>query len=128
MSRTDEATQHILELEHQRVQAFLDADTAVLARLLSDDLTFIHTSTNVDSKESFIKRLVTGVLQYDSLTTEGVQVRVYGSVAIVTGRAAMEVTVRGDQRRYGYAYTGVYAQQDNNWQMVALQATRVPEG
>ena len=128
MSQTDEVTQHILELEDQRIQAFLDADTDALERILSDDFTFIHTSTNVDSKQRFIERLLTGVLQYDSLTTESVQVRVYGPAAVVIGRATMQVTVRGEQRRYGYAYTGVYAKQDRGWQMVAVQATRMPEG
>ena len=36
MSQADEVTQHILELEDQRVQAFLDADTDALERILSD--------------------------------------------------------------------------------------------
>jgi len=106
----------------------LDADTDALERILSDDLTFIHTSTNVDSKQRFIERLLTGVLKYDSLTTESVQVRVYGSAAVVTGRVAMQITARGEPHRYGCAYTGVYAKQERDWQMVALQATRIPEG
>ncbi len=128
MSQADEVTQHILELEDQRVQAFLDADTDILERILSDDLTFIHTSTNVDSKQRFLERLLTGVLKYDSLTTESVQVRVYGRAAVVTGRVAMQITARGEPYRYGCAYTGVYAKQERDWQMVALQATRIPEG
>ncbi len=127
-SQADEVEQHIFGLENDRIQAFLDADTDTLERILSDDLTFIHTSTNMDSKQSFIERLLTGVLKYDSLTTESVQVRVYVSAAVVTGRATMQVTVGGEQHRYGYAYTGVYAKQDRGWQMVALQATRMPEG
>ena len=128
MSQTDEVKQHILKLEEQRIQAFLAADTDALERILSDDFTFIHTSTNMDSKQRFLERLLTGTLKYNVLSTEGVQVRIYGNSAVVTGRAAMQVTVRGDQRRYGYAYTGVYAQRDSGWQMVAFQATRIPEG
>jgi uncharacterized protein (TIGR02246 family) len=128
VDQANEVKQHILELENQRVQAFLQADTETLTRIFSDDLTFTHTGSNVDSKQMFIEKVATGILQYESLTTEGVQVRVYGSAAIVTGRADMVVTARGNQRRYSYAYTNVYVHQNNRWQMVAWQATRVPEG
>ena len=128
MSQTNEIEQHILELEEQRVQAFLNADTAVLERIRSDDLTLIHTGSSMDSKKSFIKMLETGSLTYQFIVTEDIQVRVYSDAAVVTGKIDMQNTVRGTQRRYGCVLTGMYVQQDNRWQMVALQATRVPEG
>ncbi len=82
----------------------------------------------MDSKKSFIKMLETGSLTYQFIVTEDIQVRVYSDAAVVTGKIDMQNTVRGTQRRYGCVHTGVYVQQDNRWQMVALQATRVPEG
>lgn len=126
MRQSNDIGQRILELEEQRVQAFLEADTAVLERILAEDFTFTHTGSSVDSKQSFIQRLATSDLTYQYIATEDVQVRVYGNAAIVTG--SMQNTLRGTQRCYGCVFMGVYAKPHRSWQMAALHATRLPDG
>ena len=128
MSQINDVKEQILALENQRMQAMMDADTEALKLILSDGLTYIHTTAAVDSKQSLMERLEAGSLKYESIATEGVLVRTYGDVVIVTGNATMKVSARGQRISFGIRYTDVYAKQDGSWRMVAWQSTRKPEG
>ena len=55
MSRIDDVEEQILELENRRMRAMMDADTDALKLILSAELTYIHTTAAVDSKQSFIR-------------------------------------------------------------------------
>ena len=127
MSQGGDIEQQILQLEQQRMRAMMDADAETLNRVLADDLTYIHTNAALDSKESFIGALSSGALNYESIASTDAQVRVYGDTAVVTGNGDVRVTSNGRRNRFSIRYTDVYAQRDGRWQMVAWQATRMPE-
>ena len=127
MSQSGDIEQQILQLEQQRMHAMMDADAETLNRVLADDLTYIHTTAALDSKESFIGALSSGALNYESIASTEAQVRVYGDTAVVTGNGDVRVTSNGRQNRFSIRYTDVYAQRDGRWQMVAWQATRMPQ-
>ncbi len=127
MSESGDIEQQILQLEQQRMHAMMDADAETLNRVLADDLTYVHTTAALDSKESFIGALSSGALNYESINSTDAQVRVYGDTAVVTGNGDVRVTSNGRRNRFSIRYTDVYAQRDGRWQMVAWQATRMPE-
>ena len=127
MSQGGDIEQQILQLEQQRMHAMMDADAETLNRVLADDLTYVHTTAALDSKESFIGALSSGALNYESIASTDAQVRVYGDTAVVTGNGDVRVTSNGRRNRFSIRYTDVYAQRDGRWQMVAWQATRMPE-
>ncbi len=130
MGTIDDFRQEILQLEEQRVQAFLSADTATLTRLLADDFSLVHTGSGIDTKQDFIEKLESGTLNYQTITTLNIHPRIYGDsgdVGLVTGAASMEIIVRGEPRQYSYVYTAVYVKENKSWKMVAIQATRVPQ-
>ncbi len=127
MSQSGDIEQQILQLEQQRMHAMMDADAETLNRVLADDLTYIHTTAALDSKESFIGALSSGALNYESIASTDAQVRVYGDTAVVTGNGDVRVTSNGRQNLFSIRYTDVYAQRDGRWQMVAWHATRMPE-
>ena len=127
MTRNCELEMQILKLERERLTAMIDADSEALDAILSDDLTYVHTTTREDSKKSLIQSLVRGTLSYESMDTDDVKVRIYGDAAVVTGSAEIKVSTGGRLLEFSILFTDVYAKREGRWQMVAWQSTRKPE-
>jgi uncharacterized protein YciI len=119
------AEQEIRELEARRFKAMTDQDTAALDRLLSDDLTYTHSSARVDSKAQFISSIRSGELKYLSIVPDDLKVRVYGNTAVVTGRAAIKVENHDRPTTMELRFTDTYVLQGGGWQMVAWESTRI---
>ncbi|MCH8310388.1 MAG: nuclear transport factor 2 family protein [Chloroflexi bacterium] len=123
MTQTDSVVQEILALDQERLKAMSDADIDVLNRILSDDLSYVHTSAAVDTKESFTGALASGTLNYESIVSSNTAVRLYGDdTALVTGNA----DVRVNKNAFTLQFTNVYIKKDAGWQMVSWHATRLP--
>lgn len=114
----------IRNLEARRFQALTRADFPALETLLSDDLVYTHATGWRQNKAEFLASLRSGELQYHSITTDNVKVRIYGSTAVVTGAASIKAKAQGQERRVELMYLEVFAKQDRRWQLVAWQSTR----
>jgi hypothetical protein len=55
------------------------------------------------------------------------KVRVFGNVAIITGKAVFEVTSRGRDMTLNLLFHAVWVRRDSGLQFVSWQATRLPE-
>ena len=116
----------IRQLENRRFQAMLKVDTEELHRLLADDLTYTHSSGAVDSKSQLIDSLKSGERKYEAIEPQDLKVRLYGSAAIVTGRARLKTVSKGQESDFQVQFTDVYAKKNGHWQMVAWQSSRLP--
>ena len=125
MSQTN-VEQEVIQVENRRFQAMVDADTDALESILADELTYTHTSAVLDTKESFIRRLASGTLNYESVAPSNMQVRSYGDTAVVTGNAEVQVSNSSNRTSFSLRFTDVLVQRDGRWQVVAWQSTRVP--
>lgn len=113
--------------EGRRFQAMTTVDLRALDTLLAEELTYAHTTGEVDTKASLLDALRTGRLVYDSISPADVRVRVYGGSAVVTGTARVEVRADGAVRRLSIRFTEVYVRRAGRWELVAWQSTRLPE-
>lgn len=111
----------------QRFAAMVARDRPALERLLADDLTYTHSTGQVDSKAQFLDSLASGALVYRSIEPEEAAVRVYGETAVVTGRAVMRIENRGQTLVLPVRFTSVYVRRDGLWRLAAWQSTRLPE-
>lgn len=116
----------VREIHAARFQAMLKNDLEALAPLLADDLVYIHSAAELETKQQFLERLRSGALRYRAIEPSETVVRTYGPVAIVTGRAKVKVTSGGNDRELDMRYTSVYRNTGNRWQLVSWQSTRVP--
>ena len=112
--------------EQARYAAQTTGDLAALERLIGDDLVYIHSSSNVDTKASFIESLRSGAVKYRSMQPLDLKVRAYGCIGIVSGRLDVEVTVRGQDNALKLLFHSVWAKRGQGVQFVSWQATRVP--
>lgn len=115
-----------LAAEAARYAAQTANDFAAMERLFGDDLVYIHSSTAVDTKASFIESIRSGAVRYRRMTPGDVTVRTYGTLAIVTGSVRSEVTVQGQDLALDLLFHAVWARRAGGLQFVSWQATRRP--
>jgi hypothetical protein len=63
----------------------------------------------------------------ESFSLDEINVRVYGTAAVVTDRSTLQSSFSGDSTKSVFGYTRVYAKRGNKWQAVAQQLTRVQQ-
>jgi hypothetical protein len=117
------AKQAVLSAENEWKTAVLKADRAALEKLLSDDLSYTHSSAKTQTKAEFIQDATGGATKYESIEFENTQMRQYGSTVVVTHNAVIKTVPTGTSHLY---ITEVWAQQSGRWQMVSRQATKLP--
>jgi len=125
-NRDQSAADGILRLDESRFAAMTRGDLAELNKILADDLVYTHSSGLVEGKKEFIASLQSGNLKYVSIQNEEKKARIYGTVALVNGRAKVTISARGQEQSFVLRYLDVYAKRDGKWQMVAWQSTRLP--
>jgi ketosteroid isomerase-like protein len=116
-----------LQAEDARYKAQIGNDFEALDRLFAKDLVYIHSSTVQDTKASFTESLRSGKVSYHTMERSDTKVRVFGNVAIITGKAVFEVTSRGRDMTLNLLFHAVWVQRDSGLQFVSWQATRLPE-
>jgi hypothetical protein len=113
-----------LKAEDARFKAQMSGDGTAMNKLFGDDLVYIHSSTVVDSKKSFIESITSGNVKYRSMNRGESKVRTYGGVAIVSGSAKFEVTVKGENRTLDLLYHAIWAKRIAGAQFISWQATK----
>ena len=86
------------EAEDARYAAQTARDFAAMERLFADELVYVHSSGDVDGKAGYIEAQRSGARRYRAMRRSDVAVRVYGCVAIITGKGQIDVSVQGDDR------------------------------
>jgi hypothetical protein len=113
----------VLAAEKQYADAMVKGDTAVLEKLLSDDLSYTHSNVLMETKADVLKAISSGKTKYKSIDYKTTQVRQYGDM-IITNHSM----VFAQPERINNVYvTMVWVKQRGGWQLVQRQATRYPE-
>ena len=113
-----------LKAEAARFKAQMGADGAAMNKLFGDDLVYIHSSTVQDTKKSFIESITSGNVKYRTMHQGEPTVRTYGCVAIVSGAARFDVTVKGEDRTLDLIYHAIWAKRAAGVQFISWQATK----
>ena len=104
-------------------EAILRADTNKLARLFADDVLIIHSDGATDTKANFLDAISSGRLKMRSFERTNVQVRIFGSVAVLFSRAKKVFTYKDTSGIDVDLSTMTYLRQGNQWKIVAMQNT-----
>ncbi|HXC94566.1 MAG TPA: nuclear transport factor 2 family protein [Edaphobacter sp.] len=121
------AKQQVEALEEQWRQAQLAGDVATMDKLLSDDYIGISITGQVNTKEQQLDRMRLHKVVLTRLDLGDRQVKLIGSIAIVTSRAEVEGTNDGAPVKGTFRYTRVYQHLPTGlWKITSFEATRVP--
>ena len=111
--------QTIRQLDSERIQAQIGADTVALNRIYADDFIGVGPSGTVRTKPQVISDFTSGGLKFQSITTEDVLVRIYGNTAVETGRSTMIGQDKNKVVPRDNRFTRVWIKLHGNWQLVA---------
>ena len=115
-TRVEEA---IRRLDNERIQAQINADALVLDRIYADDFIGVGPSGTVRAKPQVISDFTSGDLKFQSITTDDVQIHVYGNAAVETGRSTMIGQDKGKAVPRDKRFTRVWVKQQGRWRLVA---------
>jgi len=116
----------ILALGERRYQAMTSQNWSALEALLHDELVYTHSSGSVDTRASWLASMKSGKTKYKSAQCAERKVRLYGDVALVTGKASFEAEVNGQPRSLKLCFLEAWTKTPQGWKFVAWQSTPQP--
>lgn len=123
---TDEATRALLKAQADRWdQAIVAKDRAAIEANMAADFRQIDGAGNLEDMSSFVAGLLDPQLQIDPYTVEDFEIRLYGEVALVSGRTRMRGRYAGKAFESHYRYIDVYVQRGGEWQIVSVQISKI---
>jgi len=102
------------------------ADAVTLERIMADDFYFTYPLEG-DDKAQFIADITSGDLKIQHITREQLNVRVFGTTAVLTARDSATWLYHGRELSGQYKIMSVFAERDGRWQLCAVQACPMHE-
>jgi hypothetical protein len=115
----------LLQIENLLLNAYVHRDLSVRDRYVAADFTGVDNEGNVYTKEQDMHELRDGVFAMKSFKLEGVQVRLLGDTAIVTGRNTTTTVYKGKEETSAIRFADTFHNHNGQWQMVYSQDTGV---
>lgn len=118
--------QEAASAEDARYAAQTANDFDAMQRLFGEDLVYIHSSSVVDDKAAYIDSMRSGTVRYRVMRRSDVTIRTFGCLALITGNAEFDVTLKGQDMTVPLRFHSVWARREGGAQFVSWQATRIP--
>jgi ketosteroid isomerase-like protein len=100
-------------------------DAAALQRLYADEYMSVDQEGMTWNKQQDIQIDTTGASRLSTYKFEDLKVRIYGDVAVVTGRNRATGTVLGSAAKAQTRFTDVFVKRDGRWQCIQSQTTPI---
>lgn len=110
--------QEVLAAQSSRIAAMIDANVDKLEALLSDDLTYAHTTGWTETKSGYLETIKSKKINYIAFEPRNVNVRIYENTAILTGK----VNVNLGRTDFVIKFLEVQRKANGSWQLVAWQS------
>jgi len=118
-----------LTLDQHFFTALINADTAALERILSDDFILIDVNSGSEiAKPDLLTALGLGQVKFESIEPGEQRVRRYQTTVVITGRTRMKGRLGDAPFAASSRYTHVYVEQHGEWRLVAAQGTQISPG
>ena len=108
---TIEIERHVRQLNDEWVKAMVRADATTLERIMADDFYFTYPLEG-DDKAQFIADVTSGELKIQHITREQLNVRVFGTTAVLTARDSATWLYHGRELAGQYKIMSVFAERD----------------
>ena len=108
-------------------KAIVRKDRAAIEANMADDFRQIDSGGNVETKASFVDDLMSPELHIDPYAIEEFDVRIYGNVALLSGRTRMTGRFQGKPFNSHYRYIDIYVRRGEQWKIVSVQISSIPK-
>ena len=96
-----------------------------LNKILDDSYQHIHGTGSVENREEFLGALRSGARKYEPIQLEEVKTRLFGECAIVSGKFALKVSIKGKMMEGVNRFSFVVVQTPQGPKIVSFQATAI---
>lgn len=115
----------LIRLAHDWDEAMVQNDADAIGRYMADDWTIIGADGRMSDKATFLGLVRSGILSHDAMESEDVQVRLFGTTAIVMARGVSGGTYQGRPFRELEQSTNVFVRQGVEWKCVLTHLSRL---
>jgi ketosteroid isomerase-like protein len=115
----------IIRLQHAIAAALVAGDEAFLDRTYAPEYTYVSPAGVVRTKAKVLAGRAARDLRTIALTYDDLMVRLFGQVALVTGRANATVIDYGHTSSGQSRFVRVQVFRNGRWQVVHYQVTRI---
>ncbi len=96
-----------------------------LAKILDDSYQHTHGTGLVENREEFLGALRSGARKYEPIQLEEVKTRLFGECAVVTGKFALKVSIKGKMMEGVNRFSFIVVQTPHGPKIVSFQATAI---
>ena len=116
----------VLDLCKQKFQWMIHGRVDSLESVLDDRLKFIHSTGWTQTKRELLSDVKSGKLNYQSIAVSDMEVRLYGTTAIVTGTGTFSGANTGEPFVVNLLFTEVYVLKSKVWLLASRHANKMP--
>jgi ketosteroid isomerase-like protein len=108
-------------------KAIVRKDRAAIEANMADDFRNIDGQGGVYDKKAFVDDLLSPDLVIDPYAVEELDVRLFGDVALLSGRTRMTGTYKAKPFTSHYRYIDIYVRRAGVWKVVSVQISKIPD-
>ena len=123
---TDEGLKaYFQQIENKFNDAVISNDPGQIRKCVTPDWVLIDSQGGIISQEGFFQVLEQKLLSHSAMTKEILRVKVYGDIAVVTGRGQNTGSWQGKAFEADEWITDVYKKEEEQWLCVLTHLTPV---
>jgi ketosteroid isomerase-like protein len=119
----NESASEIIKVEEEFGQAMIKNDAEKIGSFLADDWIIIDPDGTIIGKARFLSIIQSGVLTHQTMDSQDIRVRVYGTTAVVTALISSTAKYEGREFSTRERATDVFLKRDGKWQCVITHLT-----
>ena len=123
--REEELKRYFQKIEDNFNQAVISNNVTEIKKCISADWVLVDSQGGIIPQEGFFNVVEQGSLTHSTMTKEILRVKVYGDIALVTGRGQNTGTWQGQPLAADEWITDVYKKENDKWLCVLTHLTPV---
>ena len=125
MNAQSKAENEVASAVEELRKAMVDGDKAVLEKLTSDKLSYVHSGGHADDKKEFVAKLTGGGSDFVTIDLTEQVIIVSGKVAIVRHNLSAKTNDGGKPAEVHLRIMLTWQKQGKQWILLARQATKI---
>ena len=106
-------------------KGMIDADKAILEKLVTDKLSYGHSGGHIDDKKEFVEKIVSGKSDFVSIDLSEQTVSVSGTTAVVRHILKAKTNDGGKPADVHLRVLLIWQKQGGHWKLLARQAVKL---
>ena len=124
----DDNRQELLRVVDEWDRAMITNDAEAIGAFMADEWTIVGPDGSIGNKADFLAFIVSEALTHDVMTSEDVQLRIYGDTALVIARGVSGGAYQGQAFREVERSSNVFVKDAGRWRCVHAHLSKLAPG